>query len=65
MKATERRMANGLSLAHMRWLAPWIERHATPAERHFIHRTMPLPFRIMLALNRHRYALLERKVFGP
>lgn len=62
--AAEQQMTKGISFSHIRWLTPWIESFATPAEmRHMLTRA-PLPFRILLALSRRRYAALEQRVFG-
>lgn len=63
--AAERQMTKGISFSHVRWLTSWIECFATPAEmRHMLSRA-PLPFRVLLALSRHRYAALEQRAFGP
>lgn len=62
--AAEQQMTKGISFSHIRWLTPWVESFATPAEmRHMLARA-PVPFRVLLALSRHRYAALERRVFG-
>ena len=62
--AAEQQMTKGISFSHIRWLTPWVESFATSAEmRHMLSRA-PLPFRVLLALSRRRYAALERRVFG-
>lgn len=62
--ATEQRMGKGISLSHVRWLIPWVERYATPAERAHINEVSPPVFRLLLTLNRKRFATLERTVFA-
>jgi iron-sulfur cluster repair protein YtfE (RIC family) len=63
-RQAERRMGKGVTLRHAGWLIPWIEHHATEPERRYLRREAPLPFRVLLRLNRGKFAALHRKAFA-
>ncbi|MGN9913869.1 hemerythrin domain-containing protein [Phytohabitans sp. LJ34] len=60
----ERQMSKGVTLRHASWLIPWVEHHATGEERAHLQREAPLPFRILLAMFRGRFAARYRKAFS-
>lgn len=62
--AAERQMTKELSAAHARWVLPWLERFATPAEMATILEIGGAPVRMVLARSRGRFRKQETLVFG-
>ena len=56
---------SGMSLRHLVWVLPWLERCATSDE--LTHRVAKdgLVLRLLLLLARRRYRRRERLIFGP
>jgi hemerythrin-like domain-containing protein len=63
-EAAERKMRAGMSLRHLAWALPWIERFASPDEVEHVLAKGGLVFRLLLALTRGGYLRRERLIFG-
>lgn len=64
-ETAERVMLSGLSLRHLAWLWPWMERFASSEELDYVLAKGGLVFRLLLTLTRGGYRRRERLIFGP
>ncbi|MGH3697507.1 MAG: hemerythrin domain-containing protein [Pseudonocardiaceae bacterium] len=64
-ETAEREMLAGLSLRHLAWLWPWMERFAGPEELEYVLARSGLVSRLLLALTRGGYRRREQLIFGP
>lgn len=63
-EAAERKMRAGMSLRHLEWVLPWLERFATPQELGHVLAEGGLVFRLLLALSRGGYRRREQLIFA-
>lgn len=63
-EAAERKMVAGMSLRHLAWVLPWLDRFATPQELAYVLAKDGLVFRALLALTRGGYRRRERLIFA-
>lgn len=61
----EREILAGLSLRHLAWMWPWLERFAGPEELAYVLAKSGRVFRLLLALTRGGYRRREELIFGP